>query len=59
MKAAAIESALAAAASGRLKVRRQGEGARCAEEQDAYIRERARFFFDDLLPFLRLLRVAD
>jgi SAM-dependent methyltransferase len=56
---AGIERARAAAASGRLKVRHKEKDLESADEQDAYIRDRARFFFGDYLPYLRLLRVVD
>jgi hypothetical protein len=58
-EASGVESARGAAASGRLKVRHKEKELESADEQDAYIHERARFFFADLLPFLRLLRVTD
>ena len=58
-EASGVESARAVAASGRLKMRDKEKALESAGEQDAYIRERARFFFVDLLPFLRLLRVTD
>jgi SAM-dependent methyltransferase len=56
---AAVERALGAATSGRLKLSKRDKTLDSAEEKAEYIRERAKFFFADFLPFLKLLRVVD
>ena len=58
-RSAALEHARTAAADDRLKISKQGKTLDTAEEKEAYVRERADFFFASLLPYLRLLRVVD
>jgi SAM-dependent methyltransferase len=57
-EAQAIAAALRVLAAGRIKLRRDGKELESATDIEAYVRERAKFFFTDFLPFLRLLRVA-
>jgi hypothetical protein len=56
---AALERVRNAAASGQLKLSKQGKVLETPQEKEDYVRERAAFFFADFLPFLRLLRVVD
>jgi SAM-dependent methyltransferase len=58
-EAQAIAAALRVLAAGRIKLRREGKELESATDIEAYVRERAKFFFADFLPFLRLLRVVD
>src|SRR5512134_2673793 len=58
-EAAAIASARQATASGRLKLSRAGKALESAADIEAYVRERASFFFSDFLPFLRQLKAVD
>ena len=58
-RSAALERVRTAAADDRLKISKQGKALATVEEKEAYVQERADFFFASLLPFLRLLRVVD
>jgi SAM-dependent methyltransferase len=55
----AIAHAIAAIAARGLSLRKGDKTLESAVEVQAYVTERARFFFTDFLPFLRLLKVAD
>ena len=52
-------AALRALTAAKVRLSKGQKALESPAEIEAYIRERARFFFKDLLPFLRLLRVAD
>jgi SAM-dependent methyltransferase len=58
-QARAVARAGEAAASGVLKLQKAGKPLESAAEVDAYLLERAQFFFADFLPFLRQLQVVD
>jgi SAM-dependent methyltransferase len=58
-EAQAIAAALRALAASRIKLRAEGKALESAADIEAYVRERAKFFFAEFLPFLRLLRVVD
>jgi len=58
-EAQAVAAALRALAAGGIRLRREGKDLESAADLKAYVRERAKFFFSDFLPFLRLLGVAD
>ena len=54
----AVGSAHTAVASGRLKLRKADKNLESAADIEAYVKDRAQFFFTDFLPFLKMLRVA-
>jgi SAM-dependent methyltransferase len=54
----AIAVALRLLATGGIKLRREGKALGSAADIETHVRERAQFFFNDFLPFLRLLRVV-
>ena len=56
---AAVARALEAARAGRLTLHKAGKPLEAAADVEAYVRERAQFFFTGFLPFLRLLKVVD
>jgi SAM-dependent methyltransferase len=58
-KAQAIAKASAAIAASGLKLRKADKTLESAADIEAYVQDRAKFFFADFLPFLRLLRVVD
>jgi hypothetical protein len=55
----AIATALRALAAGGIKLRKEKKELESPADIEAYLRERAKFFFADFLPFLRSLRVVD
>jgi SAM-dependent methyltransferase len=58
-EAGAVVSALRALAAAGIKLRKEGKALETTADVEAYLRERAKFFFAEFLPFLRLLRVVD
>lgn len=58
-EAKAIAAARAAIAASGFKLRKGTQTLESALEIEAHVKERARFFFADFLPFLRSLRAAD
>jgi SAM-dependent methyltransferase len=57
-EAQAIAAALRVLGTGKIKLRKEKKELDSPADLEAYVRERAQFFFKDFLPFLRLLRVA-
>jgi len=55
----AIARALGILVAGKVKVSKDGKPLDSAADIEAYVRDRAKFFFTDFLPFLKLLRVVD
>jgi SAM-dependent methyltransferase len=58
-EAQAIDQALRTLMAAKVKLSKAGQPLDSAADIEAYVRERARFFFTEFLPFLRMLRVAD
>lgn len=58
-EAKAIAAARAAIAASGIKLIKGSKALDAPEELEAHVSERARFFFADFLPFLRLLKVVD
>jgi SAM-dependent methyltransferase len=58
-EAQAITAAQRVLLAAKIKLRKEGKELDSPADVEDYVKERARFFFAQFLPFLRLLRVAD
>lgn len=58
-EAEAIAAARATIAESKLRLRKAGQALESPADIEAHVKERARFFFAEFLPFLRLLKVVD